>query len=118
MEIFSSGWNRDFGYLATDPPRVVSVEFLEAEDGDFSFSWLEMSRRPPQGLIDCQYRCPELEACVNASVWCDGKSDCPSGYDESFTHCSALLRLPAEILATLSVVFLVFFGAFAAYIYR
>ncbi|XP_059613973.1 uncharacterized protein LOC132260076 [Phlebotomus argentipes] len=118
VEIFSSGWNRDFGYLATDPPRAVSVEFLEAEDGDFSFSWLEMSKRPPQGLIDCQYRCPELEACVNASVWCDGKSDCPSGYDESFTHCSALLRLPAEILATLSVVFLVFFGAFAAYAYR
>uniref|UniRef100_A0A1B0CN39 CUB domain-containing protein n=1 Tax=Lutzomyia longipalpis TaxID=7200 RepID=A0A1B0CN39_LUTLO len=118
IEVFSSGWNRDFSYLATDPPRVVSVEFLEAEDGDFAFSWLEMSKRPPQGLIDCQYRCPELEACVNASVWCDGKSDCPSGYDESFTHCSALLRLPAEILATLSVVFLVFFGAFAAYVYR
>ncbi|GAB0095570.1 uncharacterized protein DMENIID0001_109660 [Sergentomyia squamirostris] len=118
IEMFSSGWNREFSYLATDPPRVISVEFLEAEDGDFTFSWLEMQRRPPQGLIDCQYRCPELEACVNASVWCDGKSDCPSGYDESFTHCSALLRLPAEILATLSVVFLVFFFGVSAYVFK
>lgn len=50
----------------------------------------------------CQFRCPELDACVNASVWCNGISDCPSGYDESFTHCSAILQLPAEILAALA----------------
>lgn len=44
-----------------------------------------------------------MDACVNTSIWCDGVNHCPSGYDESFTHCSALLKLPAEILAALCV---------------
>lgn len=43
---------------------------------------------------ECQYRCPELDACINASVWCDGVEDCPSGIDEALTHCSILLQLP------------------------
>lgn len=62
--------------------------------------------------------CPELGACVNASVWCDGINHCPSGYDESFAHCSALLKLPAEILASLCVAVLLTFCIFSAYIYR
>ena len=43
---------------------------------------------------DCEQRCPELDACINASLWCDGISHCPSGYDEAITHCSILFRLP------------------------
>lgn len=43
---------------------------------------------------DCEQRCPELDACINASLWCDGISHCPSGYDEALTHCSVLLQLP------------------------
>jgi hypothetical protein len=56
---------------------------------------------------DCQYTCPELYACVNASIWCDGKVHCPSGSDESFIHCSRILRLPAEVLAVVCVLLLV-----------
>lgn len=67
---------------------------------------------------NCIFVCPELDACVNSSVWCDGINHCPSGYDESFTHCSALLKLPAEILAGLSVSTILLFCAFSAYIYR
>lgn len=48
---------------------------------------------------DCEQRCPELDACINASLWCDGVSHCPSGYDEALTHCSVLLRLPPLQLA-------------------
>lgn len=43
---------------------------------------------------DCEQRCPELDACINASLWCDGVSHCPSGYDEALSHCSIILRLP------------------------
>lgn len=58
--------------------------------------------RPPAGSAsegiqlprDCEQRCPELDACINASLWCDGVSHCPSGYDEALTHCSIILRLP------------------------
>lgn len=58
---------------------------------------------------DCEQRCPELDACINASLWCDGISHCPSGYDEALTHCSILLRLPPlhlglGLLAVVSIV--------------
>lgn len=43
---------------------------------------------------DCEHRCPELDACINASLWCDGISHCPSGYDEALTRCSIIFRLP------------------------
>lgn len=132
VEVFSSGWNRKFVYLTKESPKQLSVELLEPDTRmDLALSWLEMSRsplallgekhgedsicetgngnfncyfvRPPLPVSEsCQFRCPELDACVNASVWCNGKSDCPSGYDESFTHCSAILQLPAEVLAALS----------------
>lgn len=43
---------------------------------------------------ECQFRCPEIDACINGSVWCDGIDDCPSGIDEALTHCSIILQLP------------------------
>lgn len=63
---------------------------------------LNFHSRPPAGSAtaglqmprDCEQRCPELNACINASLWCDGVSHCPSGYDEALTHCSIILRLP------------------------
>lgn len=39
----------------------------------------------------CQSQCPELNACINESLWCDGVEHCPSGYDESFGYCMHLL---------------------------
>lgn len=67
---------------------------------------------------DCQFKCAELGACVNASVWCDGIVHCPSGDDETFLQCSALMKLPAEILATLCLIFVLSCCAFAAFAYK
>jgi hypothetical protein len=67
---------------------------------------------------DCQFSCPELGACVNASIWCDGKVHCPSGSDESFIFCSRLLLLPAEALAVLSVLLIVLLCGLAIYVRR
>lgn len=39
----------------------------------------------------CHSQCPELDACINESLWCDGVEHCPSGYDESFGYCMHLL---------------------------
>ena len=53
----------------------------------------------PEGLTytqeECFHRCPELNGCINATLWCDGAEHCPSGYDESITHCFFLLQMPA-----------------------
>jgi hypothetical protein len=56
---------------------------------------------PPAGYVmdDCIHRCPELDACINSSLWCDGVSHCPSGYDEAAKHCSFILQLPLLYLA-------------------
>lgn len=60
---------------------------------------------------DCEQRCPELNACINASLWCDGTSHCPSGYDEALTHCSMLLRLPPLHLAVGAIVIVTVIGS-------
>ncbi|KAF5292275.1 hypothetical protein FQR65_LT11238 [Abscondita terminalis] len=118
VEVFSEGWSVssvngpnplpvekvEIDYLGNELSKTIVVEFLGKETGTYSISWLELSRRrmvPPNGLgllwikaDECQYRCPELDACINASVWCNGVEDCPSGIDEALTHCSLLLQLP------------------------
>lgn len=51
VEVYSSGWNSKIDFQAKFASKVVSVEFLEPEDGDYSFTWLELTRKPPQGLF-------------------------------------------------------------------
>ncbi|XP_037044522.1 uncharacterized protein LOC119080330 isoform X2 [Bradysia coprophila] len=119
VEMFSSGWHDQHNFKESHFSPGISVEYINPDHEEYSFTWMEMVPRPHQGLLaDCEFKCPELDACVNASVWCDGKSHCPSGYDESFTHCSALLRLPAEVLATLCVILLLCCIGFITYVYR
>lgn len=141
VEMFSSGWDSYNDFKDVQPIRSISVEYLDPDDQNYQFTWFEMVPRVALGLIgtinieivliaiflkiiicfaaeNCAFVCPELDACVNASVWCDGISHCPSGYDESFTHCSALLKLPAEILAAFFVLLILVLCVFSAYIYR
>ena len=98
------------------PPRPPSflVEFVGIESGVASLSWLEISRSRSSLLQqlhlddtttstedgandtsrdewECRHRCPELNACISAVLWCDGRSNCPSGYDEDEGHCGAAL---------------------------
>lgn len=138
VEMFSAGWQQRQQFEQPLRSRAISVEFINPDHDDYVFAWLEMEprrslvRAEPDGrggaatatsttttmMMDCAYRCPELDVCVNASVWCDGVVHCPSGYDESFTHCSAILRLPAEILASICVVLLLCCGGLLTYLYR
>ncbi|XP_050310643.1 uncharacterized protein LOC126746434 [Anthonomus grandis grandis] len=120
VEVFSEGWNIksksenvvghysldkvEIDRLGKELPRTIVAEFYGKDEGRYPIMWLELSKRrdiPPNGLgifmikpDHCQYRCPELDACINSSVWCDGFEDCPSGIDEALTHCSVLLQLP------------------------
>jgi hypothetical protein len=100
------------------PPRFL-IEFIGHEPGKYAIHWLEVSRSkastsallsPPSGPYDpvtgpffyyatenqtdlmtndCPFRCPELDACISGSLWCDGKANCPSGYDENEENCEA-----------------------------
>ncbi|XP_026678920.1 uncharacterized protein LOC113467125 [Diaphorina citri] len=97
VEVFSEGWvmgsNAPKGWLTTlakNESRNIVIDFIPREHGVYSVSWLELTRRPllptaqdingpSMSITDCIHRCPELDACINASLWCDGIEHCPSG---------------------------------------
>ncbi|CAG9804070.1 unnamed protein product [Chironomus riparius] len=122
VEVFSAGWHHKSIFQRHEASPALSVEFLTDiyDYNEYTLTWLELSRRPPraEGIEDCQFVCPELFACVNASIWCDGRVHCPSGYDESFVHCSRILRLPAEVLAVMCVLLLLLCCAGIIYVHR
>lgn len=134
-------------YLGGELSRGVTVTFHVQEAGSYGIGWLELAHRKEiphieittsdhrpastngqslgddlllhmQSTAECQYRCPELDACVNGSVWCDGVQDCPSGVDESITNCSLLLQLPPLYLFLTSVGMLVSAGVTCLLLYR
>ncbi|KAL1491919.1 hypothetical protein ABEB36_012439 [Hypothenemus hampei] len=96
--------------LNQDTERLECIGNISATLRFFEVPWndvpgLPRKDIPPNGLgifmvksDYCQYKCPELDACINASVWCDGIDDCPSGVDEAITQCSILLQLPPTTL--------------------
>ncbi|CAD6214644.1 GSCOCG00004158001-RA-CDS [Cotesia congregata] len=114
VKVFSKGWSVEHKTMMLaprfDPMRTIAVEFIMNEADSYTVTWLELTKKWPSSIMsiaepgeslprDCEQRCPELNACINTSLWCDGTSHCPSGYDEALTHCSMLLRLPPLHLA-------------------
>jgi len=108
--MFSDEWT-DFVPADHQNPSFM-VEFLALEPGSMAFKWLEVSKpkhlppsRSPPPLSDrndinqsddlqlqhhrfgCAYGCPELNACISATLWCDGHRNCPSGVDEADLNC-------------------------------
>lgn len=108
------GGSRAFILRSPRPPSFL-VEFVGREPGVAALNWLEISRSRASLLqqlkIDyagndndsvtsslpadweCPHRCPEINACISSSLWCDGRSNCPSGYDEDESHCGAGRKL-------------------------
>ena len=110
VQVFSDEWlGREEGKWPGPPrPPALLVEFIAREAGQAAASWLEISKSrsalrrqlhiPERGIEnetilngDCIHKCPELGACIAASLWCDGRLHCPSGYDEA--NCGSGARL-------------------------
>lgn len=111
------------------------VEFVAQDAGSMAFKWLEVSKPSrrmqatspskrnqsgsgggPHRGSGCAYGCPELEACISSTLWCDGHRNCPSGVDEADLECQTkwpsfkVLRsygLPVVGLGLVGVVFAV-----------
>jgi hypothetical protein len=94
------------GYPGPARSPALLLDFVAHEPGQASASWLEISksraalrsqlrllpeREPMNGSRDCPHKCPELGACIAASLWCDGHVHCPSGHDEA--NCGSGARL-------------------------
>ncbi|XP_016842459.1 uncharacterized protein LOC100122993 [Nasonia vitripennis] len=121
VEVFSDGWTvSDRAMMVAagrDAARSIAVEYIirqDEEEEEYGVTWLELTRRPSYSSAlagyrlehDCENRCPELDACINATLWCDGVSHCPTGYDEALGHCSILLRLPPLHLGLGAIAFI------------
>lgn len=83
------------------------IEFIAIQSGFYQMKWLELTPQAvvhpagsvvPLGSISspsssshslCPTWCPELKACIDSQLWCDGVYDCPSGLDESEQHCGS-----------------------------
>ncbi|XP_057653185.1 uncharacterized protein LOC130892023 [Diorhabda carinulata] len=108
VHVFSEEWwGEALAHIVQRPPNFM-IEWIGSENGEAAFSWLEISRSRASLLhqlqvpinastnetdLECTYKCPELDACISSSLWCDGKDHCPSGFDESETHCGATSKL-------------------------
>ncbi|XP_066595099.1 uncharacterized protein [Prorops nasuta] len=103
VDFFSGGWNYsalNATVTMTQHARSFVVEFLQREPGFYAVTWIAISRRMPSvsgvgsnvfALLpddECPYRCPEIQACINSVLWCDGVRHCPSGFDEEEANCS------------------------------
>lgn len=123
VHVFSEEWWGDNSPHTQRPPNFL-VEWINKEPGIAAFSWLEISRSRSSLLqqlqvpvnasanetdLECMHKCPELDACISPSLWCDGKDHCPSGWDESENQCGATSRLlttlPGAALAAAGAVF-------------
>lgn len=103
IHMFSDEWS---SYVPADRQNPsFMVEFVAQEPGSMAFKWLEVSKPPPVKVFSapppsqsqsfhnqsnrfgCAYGCPELNACISATLWCDGHRNCPSGVDEADLNC-------------------------------
>ncbi|CAD7083100.1 unnamed protein product [Hermetia illucens] len=132
LHIFSEDWTSGHGLsVFSNKPVSLVLEPIFKEPGVVSFTWLEIQRTKASliqqldiqtnftanetlgefGLYprdaDCEYKCPELDACISELLWCDGHRNCPSGFDESEEECGTarkLLELPGGIFAALGCI--------------
>lgn len=96
LHIFSEDWINIQSKLFATKPVIMVLEPVFREIGSIGFSWLEIQRTKASLLQqtdlqnmnmtlndslsefdlksrDCEYKCPELDACISSVLWCDGK---------------------------------------------
>lgn len=57
--------------------------------------------------FDCPFHCPELNACIDDSLWCDGYKNCPSGYDELENHCNLKYKMMRNYVILTSILIII-----------
>lgn len=51
VEMFSAGWHDQHNFDEPLVSRAVSIEYINPDHEDYSFTWLELVPRPPMGLV-------------------------------------------------------------------
>ncbi|KAJ1522885.1 hypothetical protein ONE63_002027 [Megalurothrips usitatus] len=76
-------WAGDKG--AKPPPDLVPK-------GNLSLGWDCPHKPAPVTVCSAPPRCPELNACISETLWCDGRANCPFGFDEADPKCEFIGR--------------------------
>ncbi|XP_064090100.1 uncharacterized protein LOC135204060 [Macrobrachium nipponense] len=111
---------RHYQRLRQQMSRDLVVEYVGNQTGRYMITWIgvwkPMQTAPlsPVGVDLCPHRCPEIEACLPADLWCDGAVHCPSGLDEGAAACGLLAALPWVYLAAGIVLFISLVALLAA----
>lgn len=51
VEMFSAGWHDQHNFHEPFRSRAISVEFVNPDHEDYTFTWLEMVAKPALGLV-------------------------------------------------------------------
>ena len=134
ISVFSSGWHERGHWHQL---QQIIFRYVAKEKGIYNINWLEITRDPQPPALEsvaigggkrhtssgtCSSECPEIMACINESLWCDGVQHCPSGVDESSCNPSSLEWVQTLVLfgcgTALSVVAMTVLGITAAHLLR
>ncbi|GFT81892.1 uncharacterized protein NPIL_298171 [Nephila pilipes] len=100
--VFSQSWYNDSYSIIDNYRDYIFIEIVANSNWKgikLHFHWMEVTKpffrsltgRPLRN-VDCIFECPEIGACIDPHLWCDGVSHCPSGFDESPANCHPLAK--------------------------
>ncbi|KFM64085.1 hypothetical protein X975_02618, partial [Stegodyphus mimosarum] len=100
--VFSQSWYNDTYSIVDNNRDYMFIEIIAYSSWKgikLHFHWMEVTKpfyrslsgRPLRN-VDCIFECPEIGACIDPHLWCDGVDHCPSGFDESPANCHTLAR--------------------------
>ncbi|KAF2367001.1 CUB domain [Trinorchestia longiramus] len=134
ISVFSSGWHERGPWHER---QQILFRYIGREPGFYNLMWLEITRDPQPPALEsvaiggghritgsgsCPSECPEILACINSSLWCDGVTQCPSGADESSCNKSGLAWMQTLVLfgsgTALTVVAVTVLGITATHVVR
>ncbi|XP_018011646.1 uncharacterized protein LOC108668899 [Hyalella azteca] len=134
ISVFSAGWHERGPWHEL---QQIFFRYIGREPGTYSLLWLEITRDPQPPALEsvaiggghrmtgsgsCPSECPEISACINASLFCDGIAQCPSGADEVSCHQSSVAWLHTLVLlgsgTAVSVIAVTVLGITATHVIR
>lgn len=101
VDLFSPRWDEEensdrqspSSIESTHPERILLETLCSGTaETPFQVHWIEVTRpyaRTAEGQSErnCLHECPELGACIDPILWCDGVPHCPAGGDEREEFC-------------------------------
>lgn len=127
FHVFSQSWYNESYNIIDDFRDCIFIEIVSMYNWKgikLQLHWMEVTKpffrslsgRPLRN-VDCIFECPEIGACIDPHLWCDGVEHCPSGFDESSANCHTFSKglEYLSLIVTLTAISLLIAGIFIAW---